>query len=447
MSSYGTLKVGNLEMSSSRNCVDASLMWIYRSDDRQEVWIDNRQPDRLAQYVNDEFLDKCDEDNPLEALVYRCPTAVVRDRLDLKGFTYENARCVFQDRLEVEIEKTERMCDLYPGYPVDSAQELRSLTLDTWVLGVKRIMSAGWSSHSGNDIDPQDPLSQLLHRMLRSPLLDFPGNIDAGSTEMLSALCIITENVPPDTTIEYDLTDLVLAGWTDRDIDPSDMIDNLLYEEAWLAERMIVLTEGESDRWILDRSLALLYPHLADYFRFFDHSATRAGGGVGQLANLVRSFAALDVRQRVIAVFDNDTAGKDAVSTLDLESLPANIAVIQYPDCDLGKKYPTLGPEGRSRMNVNGWAGGIELYLGRDVLADGSGELSPVQWTGYNRKLGAYQGEILEKRKIKERFSEKLRRCEAKAEEVELADWDGIRSILDALRSAFHEVDHDLLVH
>ena len=35
----------------------------------------------------------------------------------------------------------------------------------------------------------------------------------------------------------------------------------------------------------------------------------------------------------------------------------------------------------------------------------------------------------------------------AKATEIELADWDGIRDILDALRSAFHKVDHDLLVY
>ena len=97
-------------------------------------------------------------------------------------------------------------------------------------------------------------------------------------------------------------------------------------------------------------------------------------------------------------------------------------------------------------MNVNGLAGGIELYLGRDVLVDDNGELSPVQRTGYNRKLRNYQGEILDKGKIHERFMEKLRRCQSDAADINPEDWSDIRNVLDALRSAFHKVDRDLLV-
>ena len=446
MSSYGEFKIGHLELSSSRNCVDASLMWIFRPDDRKEVWVDNRDPDQLSQYIEDSYLDAYDQDNPLEVVIYRCPVAVVRDRLDLKGFTYGNAKSVFQTNLEAEIKRVERWRDIYPGGQDNTLQDLRSLTFDKWALAVERILHDGLTSDSTGGLGLQDPLSPLLQRMLRSDLLDFPGNFGAGTTEILSALRIMVENAPTDMDVAYDLTHLEGGGWIDADAGPADLMDNLLYDEAWLIERVIVLTEGSSDRWILERALALLYPHLADYFRFFDHSTTKAGGGAGQLANLVRSFVALDVRQRVIAVFDNDTAGREAVSTLPLDSLPANIAVLHYPDCDIGKDYPTLGPQGHSRMNVNGLAGGIELYLGSDVLVDERGELSPVQWTSYSRKLATYQGEVLGKREIQERFLEKLRRSEAKPEEIERADWEGIRDILDALRSTFHKVDHDLLV-
>ena len=358
MSSYGEFKVGHLELAWSRNCVNASLMWIFRSGDRQEVWIDNRMPDQLAQYIDDEYLDTYDQDNPLEVVIYRCPVAVVRDRLDLKGFTYENAKLVFQTNLEAEIEQAEAWRDIYPGGPDDAVQGLKSLTVDQWLLGVERILHDGLTSHSCGELDSQDPLSPLLGRMLRSDLLDFPGNFGAGSTETLSALRIMVEKAPPDMDVVYDLTHLEGGGWIDGDAGPADMMDNLLYDEAWLIERAIVLTEGESDRRVLERSLALLYPHLSDYFRFFDHSATRAGGGVGQLANLVRSFAALDVRQRVIAVFDNDTAGRDAISTLDLGALPPNIAVIQYPDCDLRERLPDFGssrPLAYERERLGRW--------------------------------------------------------------------------------------------
>ena len=64
MSSYGDFKVGHLVLSSSRNCVDASLMWIFRSDDRQVVRIDNRDPDQLAQYIVDAYFDAYDQANP-----------------------------------------------------------------------------------------------------------------------------------------------------------------------------------------------------------------------------------------------------------------------------------------------------------------------------------------------------------------------------------------------
>ena len=329
MSSYGEFKIGHLELASSRNCANASLMWIFRSDDRHRVWIDNRKPDQLVQYIEDASIDAYDQENPLEVVIYRCPVAVVRDRLDLKGFTYENAKLVFQTNLEAEIEQAEAWHAIFPGGRDDTLQGLKSLTVDQWVMGVERIMHDGLTSHSCEDLDSQDPLSPLLERMLRSELLNFPGNFGGSSTETLSALRIIAEKAPPDIDVVYDLTHLEGGGWVEGDAGPADMMDNLLYDEAWLIERVIVLTEGDSDRRVLERSLVFLYPHLSDYFRFFGHSGTRAGGCVGQLANLVRSFAALDVRQRVIAVFDNDTAGRDAISALDLDALPSNIVVVQ----------------------------------------------------------------------------------------------------------------------
>ena len=92
-------------------------------------------------------------------------------------------------------------------------------------------------------------------------------------------------------------------------------------------------------------------------------------------------------------------------------------------------------------MNVNGMAGSIELYLGQDVLIDRKGELSPVQWTGYDRKIRAYQGETIDKKKIQKAFFRKLALCEDHPEKIERYDWDGIRAILKVMFTAFHEVD------
>lgn len=49
------------------------------------------------------------------------------------------------------------------------------------------------------------------------------------------------------------------------------------------------------------------------------------------------------------------------------------------------RAYPTLGPQLSDPviMDVNGKAGALEMYLGRELLTV-DGQLVPVQWMGYN---------------------------------------------------------------
>ena len=449
MSSYASFKIGDVQLASSRNGVNPALMWVFRPEDRRVRWVDNRDRELLAHYVDDLYLDDFDEHNPHKIVRFECTAATIRDRLDLKGFTYETARLIFQARLDIEIEQEESWREHYPGQWLDeSLGQLRELTVDRWISCIKRIQCSGLMERGCDHLDPDDPQLPLLRSMLRdsSELFGFPGDLFSYGGNLLHAFRIIVEHTPENELITYDLTDLDAGGWIDADDDLIGSVDSLLYTESWLTEPVIVLTEGDTDRRILERSLALLYPHLADYFRFFDHSTTRSGGGAGQLANLVRSFAALDVRQRIVALFDNDTAAKETLSTLDFGHLPNNIAVIHYPDCKTGQDYPTVGPTGSSRMDINGVAGGIELYLGSDVLVDQNGERSPVQWTGYSTKLGAYQGEILNKLKTHEKFFAKLDLCEQQPEQIAFSDWEDIRTILDTLRGAFHRVDREAMI-
>ena len=257
---------------------------------------------------------------------------------------------------------------------------------------------------------------------------------------------LAVEAVSPDEQLIYDLTSLVAGGCVQEGDELITEAESQIYPDLQLAQKVIVVTEGDTDREVLERSLRLLYPHLADYFHFFDFSLRKLGGGAGELANLVRAFAAARVRHRILALFDNDTAAKDALRTLDLHGLPKNIAIHHYPDITLAQDYPTLGPSGNTRMDVNGLAGSLELYLGRDVLADSNGELSPVLWTGYQRKLRSYQGELLDKQRILEDFKKKLAICEASQRQINSYDWEGVRAIIDAMRTAFHKVDKQAIV-
>lgn len=216
----------------------------------------------------------------------------------------------------------------------------------------------------------------------------------------------------------------------------------VLRRNAAVRAPVVVLTEGRTDAEFLKASLAILFPHLTDLITFLDYDR-RPEGGVGALVNSMRSFAAAGILNRMVAIFDNDTAAADALRKVNIHEFAPRIKILRYPDLEIARNYPTLGPPGfglpnGSLMNadVNGLAGSIELYLGRDVLTQDDGSLQPVQWTSYNQGMRQYQGEITNKSGIQEKFREKYKRAIRDPDAMKDGDWGGLRLILDAIRDA-----------
>ena len=240
----------------------------------------------------------------------------------------------------------------------------------------------------------------------------------------------------PEDDLVYDLTELITGGYYDSADDVVADAEDLLSADFALSRRVVVLTEGATDKWILERSLRLLRPDLYDFFTFMDFEGARVAGGAGALASMVKAFVASGILNRVVAVFDNDTAGAGAMRGLEATVLPPNIAVLRLPELSLAQAYPTLGPSGDVTMNVNGLAASLELYLGRDVLSV-DGQLLPVQWKGFDEKLKKYQGEVTGKAGIHERFRVKLAACERDPASVNEGDWAGLEAVATALCGAF----------
>jgi hypothetical protein len=191
-----------------------------------------------------------------------------------------------------------------------------------------------------------------------------------------------------------------------------------------------------TDIYVLQQTLKLLYPHLYDYYSFMDFSSSNAMGSAPQLAAMVKAFAGSGIANRVIAVFDNDTAGLDAMRSLAKTNIPENIKVIRYPDIEMAANYPTLGPSGVSSLNINGLACALELYFGVDTLKI-EGGLAPVQWKGYVEGVKQYQGGILRKKDLQEAFSRKLAECCADPTIIESKDWSGIRAVWETIFRVF----------
>jgi len=218
----------------------------------------------------------------------------------------------------------------------------------------------------------------------------------------------------------------------DEALDPHEAALDWIRDEVARGTPVVILTEGHSDTMVLRSALAVVKPHLKEYFRFTDFSYAHESNAAA-LVKTVKTFAAAGVSNRVVAIFDNDTAAEDALRSLASVRLPSNISILRLPELPLASRYPTIGPTGTEVVDVNGLAGSIELYLGEDVLRDPSGVFHPIQWRGYNDGLKRYQGEITQKRLIHESFERKVEAALGDGPPLTTQDWTGLTLIFDEL--------------
>ena len=442
MSAQAILTLASWTLESTTEDIDPGVMAIFRPRDKciQKIHWHNRE--LLEPYVEADIIDDYLEDGPFALVQYRCSANVARDRLELMGFTYDVAKAAFQAGLQNDVHRYESYDNSRPCVQEETLDTLQTMTFDSWLAEFRRIHEDKVIKGSLERTSLPDKQTPLLRHMLASPysFYGFPW------VDCRHSLRVMLDEVADTAELVYDLTDLAIRCLVERPEDLVTWAEHVINENFVLDRRVIVLTEGDKDKEVLERALLLLYPHLSDYFHFFDFNGQRLGGGAVQLSNLVRAFAAADIKHRVIALFDNDTAAKASVSNLDLSRLPKNIVVRHYPSLPIAQHYPTRGPSGEVWMDVNGLAGGLELYLGRDVLLDSHGRLSPVQWSGYDHKLQRYQGAVLGKDRIFTQFINRLSRCDENPEEIDAYDWDGVKAIINTVLTAFHDVDAESLI-
>ncbi|MGW4931871.1 hypothetical protein ACWEQH_02605 [Streptomyces sp. NPDC004166] len=345
-----------------------------------------------------------------------CATVgALRERLNALGFGYQVMKSSVCRLLEEEIERSKRFLEQYEGTNTASLyqeslrrtiQDLSNLNFEVWQervashIAKKRTNLPDWRAGGPLDIF-QGSDSRILMRVL-------------------------VEHFEDDCSVFFDLTDYI------EDAYPSN--DSAEWMPVWQLDATppIVITEGSFDATVLRSAIEILRPHLAPYIRFLDYSVGNEGGAAAAVRTL-KSFAAAGISHRIVAIFDNDSAAYEAVLALRPNSIPEHYGVMHYPHLPLAEAYPTLGPQGDSVMDVNGLAGSIELYLGRDVLEGESGTLTPVQWKGYMHKIGAYQGEVTNKGALQNSFRAKVDEVLADSEVIKNQDWSGLELILDAL--------------
>jgi len=439
MGSYSTLKIRNVVFESWKNGVDDSIMILFSESEKRIQ--------EIASDTDDQHSSSGDEQSELPRVEYITTAETLKKRLDFLGFTFDTCSQVFEIAREREItQKKMLMSDMGERLNI-TAKDLMSDFYSKRIDLLSRYDSKAWLSalresfRASTDIYPSLlPELEIFPSAGASLYQRFPEVNDERFR-----LRFELEAIEKGEAI-LDISDLVDGGY----YSPSDPLSS--WAREWASGRgreaihLIVLTEGSTDRSVLEPTLKALRPELAEYISFMDFAAFKVEGGASFLASVVRSFAGAGIRDRIVAVFDNDTAGCAAQDALLKHALPQNIKVIRYPDIDLAREYPTIGPSGSVTMDVNGSAASIELYLGRDVLANPSGELVPVQWKGFDSNMKRHQGEVLNKRECRQRFLRKLNTLRQSGNAPGSSEWGDLSAILNTICSAFEAIDRDFLL-
>lgn len=396
MGSYAQCWLDDLFVGSSKNDIDTEIISLFRPQDK--IIAASSPTGNLPSHFK-HYREALDEDPELKVIYYEAPVDVVRDRLNVLGYDLATAEEAFRAWIKEEHNRTIEMAegwkdknsefeDLMKNQYKKECNILSSLSPELWIDSLKKIHASGLeTNYYGRYDGPHEDTA--IGYMLSNDWYGYPGH------DLFVPLRLAIEAFENSRKLIYDLTDLVWSEYFDYDDDFIKYGLDISASEYSSKSKTIVLTEGKTDAWILSKTFNLLYPHLKEYFSFLDFESTGFGGGVGNLVNVVKAFAGSGIVNNIIALFDNDTAAVSACKSLEKITMPPSIAIRHLPELELLKSYPTIGPSGSVDLDVNGMAASIELYLGEDVLRLDGSNLAPIQWTGYDKSVKKYQGEVL----------------------------------------------------
>ncbi|WP_035839044.1 HEPN/Toprim-associated domain-containing protein [Kitasatospora azatica] len=440
--------LGEDEISSGKNHTPTKLMTIFQEHDKymdgrwaSEVdaanagdfnldadaadWIEAPSEAYEGAPGSKEYAGGIEDGDMSTAFGYSATVGTVVKRLSLMGFTSQRCQAEMAEFLR-ELHMIDGEDALY--VPVSGTPEGEHLPIaweDVVGIGLRALIASSKRS------DEQEPRENFMTACLEQ--LEAFREFDADLRILLAALL---QGQAPDTVVRLDLHDLLAAGYFNRHDAVSELAQQELATEMASSGPIIVMTEGTTDARFLKRGLQIVAPELAGYFTFLDPDA-KAAGGAPELVKSLRAFAAAGIMNRVVALVDNDAAGRQAVKTLSGAPLPDRFRVRLLPDLDYVKDYPTLGPTGDTRYNINGRACSVEFYFGLDCLRAASGEPLPVRWTGFNGAINDYQGELVpgDKKTVQDRIDKMLTAAEEGGTPLD-DRWDAMRKIAQTLIAA-----------
>lgn len=408
MGAYTSFTINGYEIFEDKNDYSEKIMILFREE---------------MKAIEQEFIDDTIQKN----IYYRMSSKDLGLRLNIMGYTYERASKDFYSTFDKE-EYFEYLEEEFRPNEVDLNFFLRKLKfmiqhrLYFWDLCEPYAAL--------EEIELGENNIRLLEFIFRDKVEEDGYLLGIPLSDSLNLLQLILGISDYNGDVEYNLTDIIMSGYFEEDYEFVNNARLSIAESYYTYGNIIVITEGTTDKFILEKALETLYPNQSDIYTFFDYKSSNAPGSTNEMVKVIKSFIASKIINKTIVIFDNDTAGKEAIELLSDVRIPNNIKIMTYPDIDICNNYPTIGPQGVQNMNINGLAASIELYLGSNVLTDDEGYI-PIQWMGYRDKIKQYQGQVLKKEHIQRKFMELLKT------NPETIEWESLNKILTKMFLTF----------
>jgi hypothetical protein len=190
-----------------------------------------------------------------------------------------------------------------------------------------------------------------------------------------------------DQELQWRYSDVLDGGWIGREE---------IYQPLTDSEKILIVTEGSSDSFVISRALEFLFPDIKDFFYFVDMEEHYPFTGTGNLHKFCQGLASIKIQNNVLVIYDNDVAGVTKYNLSYQLILPKNMKIIKLPEYKEFENFLTIGPNGQTSENINGRAVSIECFLD---LTYKTYEPAYIRWTSYDANSGDYQGELINKEK------------------------------------------------
>lgn len=322
----------------------------------------------------------------------------IKERLELLGYNLKNIR-----KMYYEIRKE---------YQYYNTSEKLNITFDEYFLFIKSIdidsvdnvASAIDNFENGYDLgeyfrrcllEDEEFSLRINHIMEKFKAKNKYGDIGFFIENMdpYITLRILAENPQNlDCFVEWRYEDIIENGWEKR--------ENII-TELDEKEKILIVTEGNTDSFVIKKTLDELYPSISDFFEFIDMEKNYPFTGVGSLANFCLGLSKIHIQNQIIALFDNDTAGNELYDKVsEIKERPKNLVICKLPKSKLFNRFDTIGPSGKKKTNINGKAVAIECFL--DFSSVSSSPI--VRWQNYKDKMKQYQGALEKKQSYIDAF-------------------------------------------